>query len=301
MRAAARDSVARLAEVQGFGFHSGAAGTAALLAEAGRIASDPVLEACASTALDYAASSWERESREWDLIHGHAGFALGAIIAAKLLQQPIPAVLPEALDRLCEQRRNGGWRTTVTRGRRVALTGLAHGASGAALALATGTHVLETDRWEAEIRLAVSFERRWRVAATGGWTDRRQPGNREAIAWCHGAAGIGLTEASISMGEPDTPASVSVAAERIMASVAGQGGAGCLCHGRIGNLLVLHELGSRAERPEWAAFVADALPQTRFDIDTNPSLMLGGTGAAIAWYVLACGAPAPRALTLTWE
>ena len=307
LQAAARDAVARLDESSGFGFHAGAAGTAVVLAEASLVASDPTLADVARIARRHAERHWLDSSRSWDLLHGHAGFALAMIIGSRLLGEVVPSVVIAALDRLVSMQTPSGpgWRTAVTPRRRIALTGLAHGASGAALALTAGRDEFQTDRWNAAIDNAITFERRWRMPSTGGWLDRRYAARHEAIAWCHGAAGIGLAAAALAAAGEPTADMATVAAARLISTSADHGRAGCLCHGPIGNLLALREMGVRSEREDWSAFALSRSSTTRFRQPTEriafPSLMLGETGIAIGWYVLTEGLPAPRALTLDWR
>lgn len=78
-----------------------------------------------------------------------------------------------------------------------ALTGLAHGASGAALALAEYAHAFEDEAAMATAMAGLAFERGTFDAARGLWPDLRFE-DSHTVAWCHGACGMTLARQRIA-------------------------------------------------------------------------------------------------------
>lgn len=118
MRAAARYVVSRLGEL-GHGFHSGVAGTAAVLAEAACASDDEVMYELADHALSLAVVAARTSTRQWDVIDGLAGTVLGIVAAAGLLRTRPPDELAFVLQMLVAVEREGrGWRTAVGGSRR---------------------------------------------------------------------------------------------------------------------------------------------------------------------------------------
>jgi type 2 lantibiotic biosynthesis protein LanM len=121
------------------------------------------------------------------------------------------------------------------------LGGFAHGATGigwalARLALATGT-----TRFADAATAAFSFEEKLYDPAADGWADLREPGQTAfGAAWCHGAAGIGISAADLA--RRDWAGAVTLAGRA--AGVAVRDGFGwnhTLCHGDFGCWELLHE------------------------------------------------------------
>ena len=126
------------------------------------------------------------------------------------------------------------------------LLGYAHGASGIGLALlelavATGEAGFRTCA-----EAAIHYETAWFDQESGHWPDlRREIGDRTApVAWCHGAAGIGLTRLRLweltgeEMYRDQARLAVSLTIEAIVRSKR-QDGNWSLCHGLLGNLETL--------------------------------------------------------------
>lgn len=305
MRAAAADVADRARDLPGRGFHDGPAGTAAVLAEAATISGDPMVAERAREILALACAGWDRATPEWDVLSGHAGFALGVIAASRLLGQAPPIRAADALQALTAAAVGPdgftAWPTVLPSGRRVELTGVAHGASGAALALATGNRLWPNEEWARTVRSALAFEDRHRRADTGGWIDRRRPGRREMVAWCHGAAGIGMVAALLNSppgSAPELAERLQVAAARIRSTPAADNPDNCLCHGAIGNALALREIEGDTDRSEWSR-VAGGLPRPATASAATPlGLMTGRTGDVLARHLLADRRPAPVAFRL---
>lgn len=142
------------------------------------------------------------------------------------------------------------------------LCGLAHGASGVALALAeaAAAHPELAELATPLVSGALRWESAWHDPALG-WPDLREADGGHPVLWCHGAGGIGATrlrllqlvEAGLMLDYP-TAALAAEASEAVIAcgrvltqaaQLAGQGGLAAvsqgltLCHGLGGPLDVL--------------------------------------------------------------
>jgi type 2 lantibiotic biosynthesis protein LanM len=212
------------------------------------------------------------------------------------------------------------------------LTGFAHGAGGIGWALIRLGSVLG-DRDFVEAGLAAfRYERGEYDSRTGNWPDHRIPVKRaqgvahgglptgsDALAWCHGAAGIGLARADALSLVADPGAEADLEAAAAVVRTRGFGGNHSLCHGDLGNaeLMLLAAQAearsgagprcpaSRPRCPAWAAgagarlervvedvlaAIAEGGPRcgTPNEIET-PSLMTGLSG--IGYELLRLAAP----------
>ncbi|WKK70919.1 T3SS effector HopA1 family protein [Rathayibacter oskolensis] len=131
LRATAQGILGRLGDLSSQGFHSGIAGTAAVLAEAAAISGDAMVDDSARTAFSAAirrTCAVPARAQAWDVISGDAGTLLGLIGAAGVLGEQIPEGVPMIAATLAAQHeadvRSGGvrWRTRIGR-RSVALGG----------------------------------------------------------------------------------------------------------------------------------------------------------------------------------
>jgi len=308
-RAAANDVARRCTDLSSEGFHCGSAGTAAVLAEAAAVADDSVLLGSAEQVWEKARGRWRSGSTSWDLTHGHAGFALGMIVASKLLRCDCPREAKAALDRVIEIRgkQESGWRCAVGKGRR-ALTGLAHGCFGAALALHNGIEQFDAQHWHPIVVATLGFGLDRRCQITGRWLDRRVGGNHEEASWCHGAAGIGLACAAFAAEIPPASSAAAEAAAQLIQWLDHEDRrVGSLCHGRIGVILCLDQLGRQLNRADLIGHANAAcrhtVPPSRW-LSPSPrdrSLMTGTSGVTLGWFLAAHGLEPPLALTLREE
>lgn len=286
LRAAARAMLDRQHEIPLDGFHSGQAGTAAALAEAADLAQDDQLTQLALKSLAQARQP-RPSTREWDLLAGTAGTILGVSAAAGLLGVDVSEDVQHWAECLLARGENdartGGirWRSRIGRCRPT-LAGLAHGGSGAALALAVAS-TPEHEFAEVVARSA-NFEDIRRSSADG-WTDHRNPtAKRVAVAWCHGAGGIGLASAALDLHWPGAfKARTQLAAERLAASMFGPTHDRGLCHGRSGRALALavvaDHLGDNALS---ARACSDLVAMGKAPEGVDLGMMNGETGVAIA-------------------
>lgn len=175
--------------------------------------------------------------RRTDVTAGAAGWLLGLASLAVVSGRPeLFQMAEEVADHLISEslRVNGGLGWPDPPGE-APLTGMAHGASGCALALAVGGVLTGQQRFVDAARAAIAYEDGAFDAAAQNWPDfRRQAtgrdigGGRFITAWCHGASGIGMARVRLAQLLED-PIRLSFHQ--------GQGGLFCHCS------------ASRAERP----------------------------------------------------
>jgi lantibiotic modifying enzyme len=129
------------------------------------------------------------------------------------------------------------------------LTGLSHGAAGISLALLHLAAVTGDERFREAARGGIEFERSRYSPEIRNWPDLRSdesfadaihPDERAMCAWCHGAAGIGLSRlgALPLLDDPALRGEIAVAVEATLAQ--GLGFNHSLCHGDLGCLDFLH-------------------------------------------------------------
>jgi hypothetical protein len=221
--AAIRHALAAAAELPpaGFGFHNGRVGIAWAAARLAAVLDRPELRAEAAAGLASLAGR-EREDHVLDVVGGAAG-AIPALLALyRDLGRDEPLEVACRLgDRLIEtaRREPGGWSwgsagAAIVRN----LTGVAHGASGIAVALLELARASGRGRYRFAAEMALLYERRLFDAEHSNWPDLRHKelndlahsGDPDAVrraalagavppyrpvfmtAWCHGAPGIGL-------------------------------------------------------------------------------------------------------------
>jgi lantibiotic modifying enzyme len=235
-----------------------------------------------------------RRSRELDLLAGPVGLAkpLAALLgrpgcepAEGLLECIVEGALA-AVDQ-----RTGGWPNAAG----VALTGLAHGASGVVVALAEACLALGSLPALDAVLGGVGYER-GRYLAAGGWADlrRRSAPPRFMHAWCHGTVGIALARARLCElipGHAEVWArDLELAVERALAEPLTEHDH--LCCGNVGRIAVLAHVGRSAGRPDWVERVrrleADCLAApsgwrtlTAGGRDAVPGLMTGLAGVGM--------------------
>lgn len=264
---------------------------------------------------------------EFDVVLGRAGAVLGLLALGALLSDPGPVALAAGIgDELLELARwRGGacsWRSPSipTRGH---LTGLSHGAAGAAYALlelfrATGDH-----RFRATADGAFAYERRRFDPEMRNWPDLRGDRSRGPLPfarfWCHGAPGIALsrlgawqvTRDDARAAEADE--ALTTTHDAVTAMVSGGRGNYSLCHGLAGNAGVLLHAGE-VDGSRWgglrqkalevgaAGVAAHARPGGTWPCGTRtgepPGLMLGLAGIGLFYVRLGAQLRAPDIPTL---
>jgi len=248
----------------------------------------------------------------WDVIGGIGGTMIALAAASIVLGTNTDEVLNALRLRLAKSSRpdahTGGVRWPGRWRRTRALAGLAHGGTGAALALLVGATPVDDWAFDLAIR-SVAFEDHARTDGTD-WLDHRlHPIARPATAWCHGSAGIGIGTVAIADQIPtstkhlawrsDLQARISRASERTERALETVEFDDGLCHGASGRALSLLVAARCLRQPVDAREILgrlSALPRRPAVRDF--SLMNGDSGRVIAALALAERATPPLALTL---
>jgi type 2 lantibiotic biosynthesis protein LanM len=159
------------------------------------------------------------------------------------------------------------WTTIPTPGQ-PDLLGFSHGTAGIGWALTELHHAVQDRRYREAARAAFRYERHHFSAQHENWPDLRslqstQPGQKAepsyAVAWCHGAPGIGLSRLRCYQltGDPEFRKEAEAAIRTTLKSLdpglyGGQANFS-LCHGLGGNAELLIYGAEVLNRKEWAA------------------------------------------------
>ncbi len=255
------------------GAYSGWTGLADAALQIATLLGEESLRAPALAMLEEAAGS--ETGRNFDLLAGCAG-AVPLLLRARGIHQG-PESLLEAAVRLGDHLRDvaarddAGWSWgdygmpgVKQKGN---LLGFSHGAGGIGWALLELHHATGEERFREAAEGAFEYERHWFDAEHGNWPDLRDPevsGSATVAdapafmtAWCHGAAGLGLSRlrAWQLTGDEKTRQEAEVAVATTLENL--RGGTemsqtnDCLCHGRGGNCETLIYGAEILGRPEW--------------------------------------------------
>jgi len=307
--------------------YSGSLGVAVATGEAARLLADDGLH---RQAVEATRIAMERSPDPADLIAGRAGAVLGLLEMSRLVDLPDAAELAHRIGRTLvadAARTPGGgcsWASDLGADE-PSLCGLAHGASGIALALAE-LGVAVGDRSMVDTACAgLDFERSWYSPEHRNWPDLREL-TRDQVAggalpawpeyWCHGALGIGMTRLRLFdiTRRPLFGAELGVGIDAALAVLTAAVAVGdevdmSLCHGVGGAVDLLVEAGRVLHRPgliEAARAGVLELTDGRSPAvpwgcginggGENPSLMVGLAGIGMMFLRLAdSGVPAPCA------
>ncbi|GAA4030299.1 type 2 lanthipeptide synthetase LanM family protein [Allokutzneria multivorans] len=244
---------------------------------------------------------------QFEVVGGAAGAIFG--LAALHSVRPDGAVrdaIAAAADRLVSQRQpcvvGAGWTAAVLKNMGLGaepLGGFAHGVSGIAAALAVATDVLGDERYKDTIRDALAYEARLFDPETGHWRDLRrdvetellfssgESGFDQAVAWCHGAPGIGIARHMVLdvIDDPTWRAELATATAATLRS--GFGSDHSLCHGDLGNLdflLLAAQRDPTLTEPilRQAAGVLDGVDQHGWRCGMHPNLVGAGLFTGLA-------------------
>ena len=260
----------------------------------------------------------------FDVYQGLAGaiaplLLMGDTYSAEITREPAMRFGRELVLRATTGRDGWSWHD---QGRPILqpLTGMAHGAAGAGHALlllhrATGQSVY---RHAAE--QAYRYEQNSFSPEHANWPDYRHRGLSRALhrqdsatlrrsflrgelpldetasylnAWCHGAPGIGLTRAYAAtvIDGGRYRASARVAARTTAQSLRpsrNESKRFCLCHGQMGNAMLLESMAVAARLPDARDWAQDAVLRIADQVDQSglhaytPSLMTGAAGVGYA-------------------
>ena len=190
----------------------------------------------------------------FDVIGGAAGtlMVLTSIQVDGSTRTTVDSLLREGIAKLHRTARTMSSGTTwiTATGPREGMTGFSHGNAGIALALMRATSALDPLRTDPIAMDAMRWESNLFDETSVNWPDLRTAGGSNLTAWCHGAPGIALARASVPK-EYRTPQTFLDAQRGIRAIIAPriEGANGInrlddlsLCHGALGNLMILDNL-----------------------------------------------------------
>jgi lantibiotic modifying enzyme len=200
------------------------------------------------------------------------------------------------------------------------LTGFAQGASGIAWALLAVAKQTGEESYRIAGQQALTYERALFSPEAENWPDlrfidspeiRSMPGrSQDPVAWCHGAAGIGLSRLSAFQYYPDERLYQEALIALKTTINQGFGQTHCLCHGDMGNLELLLQASLVLGDGKWQSEAERLCGAVLSSIDRYgwycggpggvelPGLMLGIAG--IGYQLLRFAAPdqVPSVLTL---
>ena len=189
----------------------------------------------------------------FDVVGGAAGtlMLLTSIPVSGSARVTVNALLREAIARLHGTARSSDAGTTwvTPTGPRGGMTGFSHGNAGIALALMRATSALDPLATDSIAADAMRWESNLFDKASGNWPDLRSAGGSNLTAWCHGAPGIALARAGVPEQyrtletQLDMERGVRAITAPYLEEVAVQRLDDLsLCHGALGNLMILDQL-----------------------------------------------------------
>ena len=237
-----------------FGFYAGLTGVAYALIESAEILGRESFAEKGTELLLRAHSSEPSRSQTWDVISGSAGVIP---VLLKLHQQHGDHSLLGAAIRHADallggaNRGTDGWSwKTISEPGMQDLTGFSHGAGGIAWSLLELHDKAPEHRFLNAAQEAIRYERRWYDFEQENWPDfrsRNESGRPVcAMAWCHGAPGIGLSRIRAwqltkdSQYRLEAEAALRTTSKSLTSAIASQGNY-ALCHGNCGNAELLIE------------------------------------------------------------
>jgi type 2 lantibiotic biosynthesis protein LanM len=180
----------------------------------------------------------------FDIVGGTAG-CLAAVLSLHAVT-PRASLLATALqcgDHLLAHARRMpqgiGWQTHASE---APLTGMAHGNAGIALNLLRLAAVSRQARFRQGALAAMDYERSLFLPEQNNWADLRAcalHARSSMVAWCHGAAGIGLARLASLRYHDDEATREEIKAAIQATRTQGFGTSHALCHGDMGNLETL--------------------------------------------------------------
>lgn len=197
----------------------------------------------------------------------------------------------------------------------VPLAGFSHGASGIAGSLLALHRLTGESRFREAALAALAYERSLYDPNRRHWADLRPREEAAAartpmVAWCHGAAGIGLSRLGMlsALDSQSGRRDIAIAVDATLAW--GFGDNHCLCHGDLGNLDFLLQAGEVLAVPAWNAEVQRLTSKILDEIERSgwrcgiskpvdtPGLMTGLAGIGYGMLRLAHPQSVPLVTTL---
>jgi hypothetical protein len=193
-----------------------------------------------------------------DIVNGCAGLLRACLALYQVTTDP--RVLETAIaagDRLRSAAvHEGGTSAWLSRVADVPLAGFAHGSGGIAVALQELAAATGQRRWSDLAKAALTHERQLYDGRHQNWRDLRMPAERQfTVAWCHGAAGVGLSRLMVRslLNDPQCDAELETAIEATSAAPMGSNHG--LCCGDLGNLDFLLSAALATKRTALLNFV----------------------------------------------
>lgn len=228
-----------------------------------------------------------------DIIEGAAGVILVALEMAQTnaLSDAAMATARAYGDRLVETavRCDGTARWEPGSVKR-ALTGLAHGTTGIAYALAELAAASGDELYAQLADEALAFDETTFDTGAGIWADLRED-TPTSSAWCHGPPGMTLALNRIRRHKRQSSPALNARIEAGLrwTKAHGAGGSHCLCHGALGNAEVFLACGE--QHHPWAHGLAEqALVERELEgrwrggiasFEAHPGLMVGSAGVGL--------------------
>ncbi len=213
--------------------------------------------------------------RHLDLTYGNAGAVL--VLCQQYRDTGDEAYLREAQNALSylENRRleSGQGVTWIEKAEGSPVCSLAHGNSGMLLAYARMESLVHNGLWGKRMRQIMAYEDQYYREEYGNWADlRREKGQWETYAWCNGGMGVVYARLLAKKWNPEELADVDIGGRsEVLARKLAVRGDMCLCHGNMGNLLILREmvgeLGKREDVVRQLGRLENALERFVRDLD----------------------------------
>jgi type 2 lantibiotic biosynthesis protein LanM len=235
------------------GAFEGWGGMLYLYSHLGKLWNDPALLQRAENIVGRLPSLIEQD-KEFDMVSGSAG-CIAALLSLHTVA-PSPRTLEMAIqagDHLINKAQpmhaGIGWKISY---QETPLTGFAHGNAGIVLSLLRLAAASGEDRFRQAARAALAYERSLYVPEQQNWPDLRKErasarslqatepeAQRFMVAWCHGAAGIGLARLASTPYLDDDLLHDEIEAALSVTQAHGFWGRNNICHGDFGNLETL--------------------------------------------------------------
>lgn len=317
-----------LAHIEGWALFTGGMGVGLVALEVAELLQQPALVAPALQAIEASSSAALAEGAPQDLLVGTAGVIVGLVAArrydldggwAARAQELGRGLLAAAVDDgpAGEDGPPLSWR--LGSGIAARLCGLAHGASGIAMAFeALGRVDPQNPVWRRAARQARTYERAHYSRDVGSWSDLRPPDQGTTVPgcphmWCHGSIGIGAERlAAIGhdlMARADAAGALAGARAHALRLLQGPVGPGAgdevnasVCHGVSGLVDLFIDAWQVSGDTAWMALAERLCSLMRNDATRvggwrsgvpggwpAPGLMLGKAGAG--WALLRLAQP----------
>jgi len=309
-------------ELPGIGAFEGWGGLLYTFTHLGALWQDQTLLSQAEELVDVLARFIEQDE-EYSVVGGAAG-AIGSLLALHNCR-PSPKTLKTATacgDHLLAtaQQTEQGLSWVTPRFGPQPLLGFGHGAAGIAWALLELAVASGEERFATAAAQAINYERCFFSAEAQNWPDLRQVERNGAetkpnsprfpVAWCFGAAGIGLARLQALPHLPDTHLDTEIQAALDTTLARGFGHSHSLCHGDLGNLELLLQADRLSDRQELrpqiehlSAMILESIARVGWQSGGPgavelPGLMLGIAGIGYQMLRLAEPALVPSVLLL---